>query len=726
MTGPEARHIGEFRIIEVSSSLAGALAARFALDLGASVERISSAAGRAPSAWLDDGKQVSTVAQEQLAATALQQSEHANAVIWDDIYGRLGPMPAAMRSLVPYTLELVGSHHTHGPWSEATLLAESGLAYLTGRREGPPIPLPGHQVAMLLGCHGFGALGSAVANGAAGGPAAHLRIAAVELLAGLHQFSLIDYVCNGRVRKRNGRRWANNHPIGCPTACIDGHVAVCPATDEMFFRLCVLMEQPELAEDPRFRTTTLRFENADALDEIMERYFALHTREELFTTGNELGAPVAPVLSPDEILADPNLQQRGFWTEMNGLRLPGLGLSKLPAGSVAPAAPGPKQRPLEGIRVVEFTKVWAGPLAGRALADLGAEVVRIESPFSRGPAVIPPGAAVKPAIYPDDDPGEHPWNRQGIHNILNRTRKGVCLDIKDPQARAIAFELCARADIILDNNRPGALDRSGLGYEAVAARNPSVVFVGMSGYGAANSIYRDYPAYGPVTEAMGGLVWWIRDPLFPDIPLPTGTGFPDPIVAAVAVARAAAGLNARRATGRGGFIDLSQVECTVTFLGDLLAEWQSRPADQRTWLIAFDPGDHVVELDDGRHLVTTVPGSPGGDPATSEQARHEEPQALREQGIAAAWDRSAPEVLESPELSDFWVDLDHPDVGRYRYDGNPILVVDERLPVETFPSLGADNRDVLTRWLGTTEGELDALEASGAICSSPRPPSGPG
>jgi crotonobetainyl-CoA:carnitine CoA-transferase CaiB-like acyl-CoA transferase len=223
------------------------------------------------------------------------------------------------------------------------------------------------------------------------------------------------------------------------------------------------------------------------------------TRDHLFTRGNEIGIPIAPVVDPSEILDDANLARRGFWRTEGDRKVPSLGLSAIPPLPIHAPAPAGRRLPLEGVRVVEFTKVWAGPLAGRALADLGADVVRIEAPWSRGPASIPAGAAVKPAIYPSDDPGERPWNRQGIANILHRSKRSVCLDIKDVRAREIAAELCAAADIVLDNNRPGALDRSRLGYAAISARNPGVIFVGMSGYGSLDSGYRDYPAYGPVT-----------------------------------------------------------------------------------------------------------------------------------------------------------------------------------------------------------------------------------
>ncbi|HJM76208.1 MAG TPA: CoA transferase [Dehalococcoidia bacterium] len=713
-------HIGDARILEVSTSLAGAFAGQFATGLGATVRALRAEATRPREAWLDDGKAVTVAGSEQLRAAAIEAAPGHDAVIWDDTYGHLGAMPPEIRDQVSYSVELAGSHHTRGPWSEATLLAESGLAHLTGHRDGPPIPLPGHPVAMFMGAHGFAALASAVANAAAPGPAAHQRIAAVELLAGFHQFGLIDYLCNGRERRRNGRRWSNSHPIGCPTACLDGYVAVCPTTPDQFFRFGVMLGEPGLSEDPRFQTPAGRLEHADDIDARMEQFFATRTREELFATANELGVPLAPLMDPEEVLADPNLEARGFWRASGGIRVPDLGLTALPSGSVQAATPGPKRLPLEGLRVVEFSKVWAGPLAGRALADLGAEVVRIESPWSRGPAVIPPGTAVGAIAFPNDDPGERPWNRLGMVNIVSRSRKSVCLDIKDARGREIAQQLCQQSDVIVDNNRPGALDRSGLGYEAVSAGNPGVVFVEISGYGA-DSAYRDYPAYGPVTEAMAGIDWLIRDPRAPDVPLQSGMGLPDPIIAAFAAARVAAGLNRRHATGRGEFIDLSQIECVVTFLGDVFAEWQQTGEDDRGWEIAGDPANHAVAAPEGRYLVTTASEASADAPDQLDGTL--DPRELRTVGVAAAWDNSPSEVLKSEQLRDLWIDFDHPDVGNLPYDGNPILTTDGRSVATRFPSLGEHNREVITSWLDRSASEAAELEADGVLLTVPQAPS---
>jgi crotonobetainyl-CoA:carnitine CoA-transferase CaiB-like acyl-CoA transferase len=192
-------------------------------------------------------------------------------------------------------------------------------------------------------------------------------------------------------------------------------------------------------------------------------------------------------------------------------------------------------------------------------------------------------------------------------------------------------------------------------------------------------------------------------------------GFPDPTIAAMAAARVAGALNERLATGRGTFIDLSQAESTAVFTGDLLAAWQQADQDVRTWRLGWEHGTQVLRLDANQYAVVTATEGAGNLDGLDVGA-------LRAAGIAAAPDNAAPDVLESAELVDFWVDFEHPDVGRYRYDGNPYVLNGERLPATLFPSLGQNNSDVLQHWLGFSAAQCDELKSSGVLVTEPRPP----
>jgi crotonobetainyl-CoA:carnitine CoA-transferase CaiB-like acyl-CoA transferase len=174
---------------------------------------------------------------------------------------------------------------------------------------------------------------------------------------------------------------------------------------------------------------------------------------------------------------------------------------------------------LAGVRVLDATVAWAGPLAGRWLADLGAEVIHVERPTGRGSGVGPndasrgnegwrwgtlPEPAFRSGIYPDADPGARPWNRQGLFNKINRNKRSLCVDLKTTTGRDLFQELVQISDVVLDNWRPRALPALGLGYEELRQINPAIIACSLSGYGAA-SRYREHVSLGPILEAHAGL-----------------------------------------------------------------------------------------------------------------------------------------------------------------------------------------------------------------------------
>ena len=149
---------------------------------------------------------------------------------------------------------------------------------------------------------------------------------------------------------------------------------------------------------------------------------------------------------------------------------------------------------LEGVRVLELSIAWAGPLAGRWMGDLGADVIKIEHPTSRGLSVLPPvgerepwvwgelpAQALRNGIFPDNEPGEHWWNRIGHFNKINRNKRSLCLDIKGPGGRAVLEALVRQADVILNNYSPRGVRSLGIDHETLRAINPRIVTVSLSG-----------------------------------------------------------------------------------------------------------------------------------------------------------------------------------------------------------------------------------------------------
>ena len=224
--------------------------------------------------------------------------------------------------------------------------------------------------------------------------------------------------------------------------------------------------------------------------------------------------------------------------------------------------------PLEGVRVLDLTRVWAGPLVGRALGDLGAEVIRIESATGRTPARVPRRGF---GIYPDGDAAPRPWNRAGPINKLARNKQSVVLDLKTDRGRELFLGLVAESDVVIENFSARVMPSLGLDYPELARANPRIILVSMPGFGRAGP-YRDRVAYGPVVEPLSGLTAVLG--YGPDEPRSTSIALPDAIGGMNGAVAVLTALQHREETGRGVLVDLSQHEACVNGIGEYVIEQQ--------------------------------------------------------------------------------------------------------------------------------------------------------
>lgn len=196
-------------------------------------------------------------------------------------------------------------------------------------------------------------------------------------------------------------------------------------------------------------------------------------------------------------------------------------------------------RPLDGIVVADFSRVLAGPMATMMLADLGARVVKVE----------------RPGLGDETRGWGPPWSAHGAtyYESVNRTKQSIALDLTDPADRATALEIACRADVVIENFKPGTMDRLGLGYDVVAAANPGVVYCSISGFGSAGG--RDLPGYDFVVQAVGGLMSITGDP--DGEPTKVGVALVDVLTGKDAVIGILAALQGRARTGRGDRIEVS-------------------------------------------------------------------------------------------------------------------------------------------------------------------------
>ena len=214
-------------------------------------------------------------------------------------------------------------------------------------------------------------------------------------------------------------------------------------------------------------------------------------------------------------------------------------------------------RPLAGLKVLELGALIAGPFCAKILAEFGAEVVKIEPPGQGDP--------LRKWRYLKD--GTSVW-----WHVQSRGKKSVALDLRKPEGQAIARKLALAADIVVENFRPGTMEGWGMGYEALAAGNPGLVMVRISGYGQTGP-YRERPGFGVIGEAMGGLRHVTGTPDRP--PARTGISIGDTLSALYGVIGAMMALESRRKTGRGQVVDVALYESVFSVMESLLPEFDA-------------------------------------------------------------------------------------------------------------------------------------------------------
>src|SRR5688500_18599078 len=200
--------------------------------------------------------------------------------------------------------------------------------------------------------------------------------------------------------------------------------------------------------------------------------------------------------------------------------------------------------------------MWAGPFATRVLAEMGAEVIKIESPraWDNIRTLIP-----QPGI-------EDPWNSSFYFNDYNRDKKSLTLDLAQDLGKQTFLKLVAKCDVVIENYRADVMDNLGLGYEVLRAAKPDIILISMAGYGKFGP-EKDQVGFGPIIEQMSGLASMTG---YGDdgVPTKTGLSYGDPVAGKAAAAAVALSLIKRRKTGEGSNIDLGQREVMSTLIGE--------------------------------------------------------------------------------------------------------------------------------------------------------------
>lgn len=244
------------------------------------------------------------------------------------------------------------------------------------------------------------------------------------------------------------------------------------------------------------------------------------------------------------------------------------------------------QTPLEGIRVLDFTRVLAGPHCTRMLSDLGADVIKVEPPAGDVTRFSSPRRNSMPTYYAQQNTG----------------KRSLSLDLQRPEAVEIALELAERSDVIVENFRPGVMDRFGLGYDVVAARNPRIVYASISGYGATGP-WTDRRAYAPVVQAEVGLTKSQGDHGGRGVYRNDRHSHADVYTAIDAAAAVLAALYQRERTGRGQEVDIAMAQVMLyvnehvhddLFDGEIDPNWIRTFGNEHQPVVTVANGDQVI------------------------------------------------------------------------------------------------------------------------------------
>jgi crotonobetainyl-CoA:carnitine CoA-transferase CaiB-like acyl-CoA transferase len=548
-------------VVEIAADPAARYCGRLFAQLGARVIRVSPGPARTPASpglaafelWLDAGKEGAADLDEALARLGATPAAVIAGQSPEDV--------AAVDSLVSErgldTLRLgmtwFGEAGPYAGWigDDALIQALTGLANGFGPVEGPATIPQGCAPQIIAGATLFLA-GLAALWGARGGRAtARVDVDVLDATLCFTELAPAGFELSGGKAVRSGiNRSAANHPTSAYRTS-DGWIGVIALTPAQWRGLCDLVGLPQWADDPRFRSSRDRVVHADVIDEALGRIFPTRPTDYWLIAGQRLRIPLAPIPRHVELLETPHWTERGSFASLPGavdVRAPGLPFRMAFDGGVRAVPRSVAASPLAGLRVIDFSMGWAGPLCTRHLADLGGDVVKIESvthyDWWRG--WEPPGAA---------DPPE--YELKPVFNVMNRGKRGITLDLTTEAGRTHALALVAEADVVVENFAPGVMDKLGLGREALQGVRPGLVMVSMGAFGATGP-WSFFRAYGSTVEQASGMPHANGHASWP--PCLQHGAYGDPVAGVYGAVAALAALHGRDRLG-GAWVDLAQVEC---------------------------------------------------------------------------------------------------------------------------------------------------------------------
>lgn len=604
------------RIIELAEAVAGEYCGKLLGDFGAELIKIERPGGSPTRhlgpfvrdepgversglfAYLNTNKQSLVLDLETQAGQAKLQGiiAGADAVIDDhpaEWLAKVGLPPSGYRNDHPHlTLCSITPFGQDAPSERAhatdlTVMQASGLGYHTPSAGDPALPpLKGagrFHASYEAGLDGALCVMAALHRQATTGRGTFIDVSAQEVLASRLDYVLAQMVAGDMDVSESRLQFDLGGPAGI-FPCRDGYIYIFMSTPGHWKALREFMGEPEELRDfpADWLERGLTPERIATCRRHLVRWLSGLDKDEAAAIAQANGITLVPVNDMSDLARSPQVRHRGYFAHVEhplsgqtlyptvGYKLgatparitaaaPALGstreLSRRPRRSEAPVPREPGKGPLAGVRVLELTKVWAGPYAGKLLAFLGAEVIRVESM----------GSLDVTRTF-----GVSDMNKAPGFQAVNPQKLSVQIDMKSTEGIALLKQLAGKCDIVIENMRPGALGRLGLGYEALKAVRPDIILTSMSMYGAEGPLAYQ-TGYAPCFVALSGLSSLVGY----EGEAPTGMNirYADSSFGAAAAFASLVALRHRETTGEGQFVDLSAVEVLTSMIGDTVMDY---------------------------------------------------------------------------------------------------------------------------------------------------------
>jgi len=733
-------------VVTFAGSMAGAYCAKMFADGGAQVSIVGESA-------LGPHQQDYLYAHCQMAQLHDIDFAAVDVVIESAAPDPLVPAALAHPHLVRVQMSPFGVRGDHAHWkgTDLTDYAASGHAYLYGDPQREPLRGPPEQPAVAAGLYGFvGAMAALLARDRLG-TGQTVEIAHVQVMAALHQVTLLRWFMTGDVFCRMGNRYTGQGQPNGPYRCRNGWLSITAVTHQQVESLLGVTGLLDLLDLPEINSVMDFQQHPALLDDPLCDWLSTRTVDEVVELFQAMRIPTAPLLDPGELLHDPQLIDRSFFEPLTGdpaTFIPGKPFRtshQQPAGDSG-WRPGPiEEGPLAGLQVLDLARVWAGPLCGRILRDLGAQVVWVEAPWHRGPKEIPQSMLDATRYFPDDDPGEHQWNRNTHFVKYALGKQSLALDLQTPAGQDVLARLVPGSHVLLENFSSRVMPQLGFDEARLHELNPDLIYLTMPGYGRSGPA-EHWLAYGSSVDSHAGLSSLIG---YPDqTPWKGGVAWPDPIAGLHAASAVLGQLWSSLSSGTGGVtIEAAQFESTVAAIGDqvLASQRKDRYGAQGNRDCRFvAQGVYPCRGDDEWIAISVIDGTGFAsisamfdlDPALAEDhdrfdqalsiitARHVASDLavqLQQAGIAASKVAKSPDIASDSHLRSrsAWGTIDQPEIGEFTTLVTPIaLSATPVRPLAAAPTMGEHNEHVL-RAAGFDQSDIVALAAERVIATEP-------